>query len=136
MTLNSQGNKGPKGFQSGDLIIIFEEKEHPVFTRNGEDVITEVQIQFHQAALGITLEVPTLEGKANLKVPSGIQSGQILRMRGKGFPRVRGSARGDQLVRVQVQTPKSLSRQQKKILEELSSLNGQSEPIFKRVVLD
>jgi len=69
-------------------------------------------------------------------VPSGIQSGQILRMRGKGFPRVRGSARGDQLVRVQVQTPKSLSRQQKKILEELSSLNGQSEPIFKRVVLD
>jgi len=136
MTLNGQGNKGPKGYHSGDLIIIFEEKDHLVFTRNGEDVITEALIQFHQAALGITLEVPTLEGKANLKVPSGIQSGQILRMRGKGFPRVRGSARGDQLVRIQVHTPKSLSRQQKKILEELSSLKGEPHPIFKRVVLD
>ncbi|MDP6338976.1 MAG: molecular chaperone DnaJ [Candidatus Marinimicrobia bacterium] len=136
MTLNRQGNKGPKGYESGDLIIFFEEKAHPVFTRNGEDVITEARIQFYQAALGLTLEVPTLEGKAKLKIPAGIQSGQILRMRGKGFPKVRGSSRGDQLVRVQVQTPKSLSRQQKKLLEELSSLNGQSEPVFKRVELD
>lgn len=136
MTLNSQGNKGPKGYASGDLIIFFEEKDHPVFTRNGEDIITEVRIQFYQAALGLILEVPTLEGKAKLKIPAGIQSSQILRMRGKGFPKVRGSSRGDQLVRVQVQTPKSLSRQQKKLLEELSSLNGQSEPVFKRVELD
>ncbi len=136
MTLNGQGNKGPKGYESGDLIIFFEENAHPVFTRNGEDVITEVQIQFYQAALGLILEVPTLEGKAKLKIPSGIQSGQILRMRGKGFPKVRGSSRGDQLVRVQVHTPKSLSRQQKKLFEELSTLNGQSEPVFKRVELD
>jgi len=136
MTLSGQGNKGPKGYESGDLIVIFEEKDHPVFIRNGEDVITEVHIPFYQAALGVSLEVPTLEGKAKLKVPAGIQSGQILRMRGKGFPRVRGSSRGDQLVRVQVQTPQSLSREQKKLLEKLSSLNGQSDPIFKRVELD
>ena len=136
MTLNRQGNKGSKGYESGDLIIFFEEKDHPVFTRNGEDLITEVQIQFYQAALGLTIEMPTLEGKAKLKIPPGIQAGQVLRMRGKGFPKVRGSSRGDQLVRVHVQTPQSLSRKQKKLLEELLSLNGQSEPIFKRVELD
>ena len=136
MTLNGQGNKGPKGYESGDLIIFFEEKPHPVFTRNGEDVITEAKIQIYQAALGISLEVPTLEGKAKLKIPAGIQSGQILRMRGKGFPKVRGSSRGDQLVRIQVVTPKSLSKQQKKLLEEMANINGQAEPSFTRVDLD
>ena len=136
MTLNGQGNKGPKGYESGDLIIFFEEKPHPVFTRNGEDVITEAKIQIYQAALGISLEVPTLEGKAKLKIPAGIQSGQILRMRGKGFPKVRGSSRGDQLVRIQVVTPKSLSTQQKKLLEEMANINGQADPSFTRVDLD
>lgn len=136
MTLNRQGNKGPKGNNPGDLIVFFEEKDHPVFTRNGEDVITEAQIQFHEAALGVNLEVPTLDGKAKLKIPAGIQSGQILRMRGKGFPRVRGSSRGNQLVKIQIKTPKSLTSKQKKLLEELSSLNGQSKPIFTRVELD
>ena len=136
MTLNQQGNKGPKGYQSGDLIIFFEENTHTFFTRNGDDVFTEVKIQFDQAALGISLEVPTLEGKAKLKVPAGIQSGQILRMKGKGFPRVRGSSRGDQLVRVQLETPKSLSSKQKKLLEELSNLNGKSDPKFTRIDLD
>ena len=136
MTLNQQGNKGPKGYQPGDLIIFFEENTHTFFTRNGDDVFTEVKIQFDQAALGISLEVPTLEGKAKLKVPAGIQSGQILRMKGKGFPRVRGSSRGDQLVRVQIETPKSLSSKQKKLLEELSNLNGKSDPKFTRIDLD
>ena len=109
---------------------------HPFFTRNGDDIFTEVKIQFDEAALGITLEVPTLDGKAKLKIPSGIQSGQILRMKGKGFPKVRGSSRGDQLVRVQLETPKSLSSKQKKLLEELSNLNGKSEPKFSRIDLD
>lgn len=136
MTLNAQGNKGPKGYDSGDLIIFFEENDHPVFTRNGEDVITEAKIQIYQAALGISLEVPTLEGKAKLKIPAGIQSGQILRMRGKGFPKVRGSSRGDQLVRIQVVTPKSLSKKQKKLLEEMANINGQAEPSFTRIDLD
>ena len=136
MTLNRQGNKGPKGDNPGDLIVFFEENDHPVFTRNGEDVVTEAQIQFHEAALGINLEVPTLDGKAKLKIPAGIQSGQILRMRGKGFPRVRGSSRGNQLVKIQIKTPKSLTSKQKKLLEELRSLNGQSKPVFTRIELD
>ena len=71
-----------------------------------------------------------------MKIPSGIQSGQILRMKGKGFPKVRGSSRGDQLVRVQLETPKSLSSKQKKLLEELSRLNGESDPKFSRIDLD
>ena len=136
MTLNGQGNKGPKGYQSGDLIIFFEENEHPIFSRNGEDVITEAKLSFYDAALGLTIQVPTLDGKANLKIAAGIQSGQILRMRGKGFPRVRGSSRGNQLVRVQVVTPENMSKKQKKIMEELSSLNGDSKPIFTRIDLD
>ena len=136
MTLNGQGNKGPKGYESGDLVIFFEENEHEVFTRNGEDVITEAKIQIYDAAMGITLEVPTLDGKAKLKIPAGIQSGQILRMRGKGFPRVRGSSRGNQLVRIQVITPLSLSKEQKKIMGELSKLNTDSTPTFTRVELD
>ena len=136
MTLNQQGNKGPKGYQSGDLIIFFEEEDHSIFNRNGEDVITEVVIQFYEAALGITLEVPTLEGKANLKIPAGIQSSQILRMRGKGFPRMRGSSRGDQLVRVHVDTPQKPSSKEKKLLEELGKVNNNSKPIFRRIELD
>ena len=136
MTLNRQGNKGPKGFESGDLIIFFEENRHSFFTRNGEDVITQATIQFSDAALGLTLEVPTLDGKAKLKIPSGIQSGQILRMKGKGFPKVRGSSRGDQLVRIQLETPISLSANYKKLVEEMSKLNGKLDPKFNRVELD
>ena len=136
MTLNQQGNKGPKGYQSGDLIIFFEEEEHSIFNRNGEDVITEVVIQFYEAALGMTLEVPTLEGKAKLKIPAGIQSAQILRMRGKGFPRMRGSSRGDQLVRVHVDTPQKLSSKQKKILDDFAESNKTSKPTFRRIELD
>ena len=136
MTLNQQGNKGPKGYQSGDLIIFFEEEEHSIFNRNGEDVITEAVIQFYEAASGITLEIPTLEGKAKLKIPAGIQSSQVLRMRGKGFPRMRGSSRGDQLVRVHVETPQKISSKQKKLLEEFEKLNKNSKTVFRRINLD
>ena len=136
MTLNQQGNKGPKGYQSGDLIIFFEEEDHPVFTRNGEDVIAEVVIQFYEAALGLTIEVPTLDGKAKLKIPAGIQSSQLLRMRGKGFPRMRGSSRGDQLMRVHVNTPQKLSSKQKKILDDLKNTNKNLNPSFRRIELD
>ena len=136
MTLNQQGNKGPKGYQSGDLIIFFEEEEHSIFNRNGEDVITEAVIQFYEAASGITLEIPTLEGKAKLKIPAGIQSSQVLRMRGKGFPRMRGSSRGDQLVRVHVETPQKISSRQKKLLEEFEKLNKNSKTVFRRINLD
>lgn len=136
MTLKGQGNKGPRGHTPGDLIVYFEEREHPIFTRHNDDIFTEAHLNVTQAVLGMTLEVPTLNGKAKLKIPPGIQSGQVLRMRGKGFPKLRGNSRGDQLVRIQVDTPRSLNRQQKKLFEELDALTGQTKTVFKRMELD
>lgn len=124
MTLRGEGNAGPRGSEKGDLIVFFEEKEHKYFTRHGADVVTEVEISFPQAALGDRIEIPTLAGSANLTIPPGIQSGQVLRMRGKGLAVLRGSQKGDQLVKVQVATPTRLSAGQKKLFKELASSNG------------
>ena len=134
MTLNQQGNKGLQGYQSGDLIILFEE-EGTLFLIAMEKTITEAVLQFYDAAKGTTLEIPTLEGKAKLKIPAGIQSSQVLRMRGKGFPRMRGSSRGDRLVRIHVETLK-ISSKQSKLLEEFEKLNKNSEVVYRRINLD
>lgn len=120
MTLNGEGNKGRRGTRAGDLLVLFDEKPHPVFLRHGKDVLLTLQITFSEAAMGTTVEVPTLEGTANLKVPPGIQSGHILRMRAKGFPILNGRGRGDQLVHVQVVVPTKVDERQKAVYEELS----------------
>lgn len=135
MTLEGQGNKGSKGVHPGDLLVFFEEKPHEYFVRNGTDILLEVHIQVHQAVLGDTIKVPTIEGHASLKIPSGIQSGHLLRMRGKGLPRLRSSHRGDQLIRVIVDIPDSVSKQEKNIYSELEKLKGKDKPIFKRMEL-
>jgi molecular chaperone DnaJ len=135
MTLSGQGNKGPRGAPAGDLIVFFEEKEHPFFVRHGDDVLLEAEITFSQAALGCHLKVPTIDGHASLKIPPGIQSGQMLRMRGKGFPRLRSSRRGDQLIKIQVATPRSLTRKQKELFQELAKANGSPKTVFKKVKL-
>lgn len=132
MTLNGEGNKGSKGIHPGDLIIYFDEEDHSFLSREGDDVFLELHISFSQAALGTTIKVPTIEGEASLKVPAGIQAGQILRMKGKGFPKLRSSRRGNQLVRVQVNTPQSINSAQKSLFKELAKLNGQK-PEFKKV---
>ncbi len=124
MTLRGEGNAGPRGTERGDLVVFFDEIEHKYFTRHGEDIITEVEISFSQAALGDKIEVPTLSGVANLTVPAGIQSGQVLRMRGKGLGELRGGRRGDQLVKIQVSTPTKLNSGQKKLFKQLASSNG------------
>ena len=112
---------------------MFEENDHKYFIRNGDDVLIEAHISFSQAALGDTLEIPTLNGIAKLKIPSGIQSGQILRMKGKGFPRIQRSSKGDQLVKIQVETPKKLSSSVKKIMKELSNLDGKVQDQFQKM---
>ena len=124
MTLDGQGNKGGKGVQSGDLLVFFEEKRHEYFIRNGTDILLEAHIQVHQAVLGDTIKVPTIEGHASLKIPKGIQSGHILRMRGKGLPHLRSSHRGDQLIRIIIDIPNSLSKQEKNLFTELEKING------------
>lgn len=133
MTLDGQGNKGGKGVQSGDLLVFFEEKRHDYFIRNGTDVLLEAHIQVHQAVLGDNIKVPTIEGHASLKIPKGIQSGHILRMRGKGLPHLRSSHRGDQLIRIIIDIPNSLSKQEKNLFSELEKLIGTKEPSFKRM---
>jgi len=119
MTVNGQGNEDING-NPGDLIVVFIEDDHSYFVRDGEHVILELNISYPIAVLGGKIEIPVLGGKAGLKIPSGIQSGQVLRMKGKGFPQLRGRSNGDQLVKVQIYTPTKLSRNVKKIIENLN----------------
>ena len=135
MTLEGQGNKGGKGIHSGDLLVFFEEKSDKYFVRNGTDVVLEAHICITQAVLGDSITVPTIEGKASLKIPKGIQSGQVLRMRGKGLPRLRSSYRGDQLIRIIVDIPTSLSKQEKNLFNELNKNSRIKEPTFSKIEL-
>ena len=124
LRLDGEGGQGVRGGQPGDLYLIIQEAEHPFFERDGDHLVCEVPISFPQAALGSNISVPTLDGKARVKVPSGTQSGRVLRLRGKGLPNVEGRGRGDQLVRLQIETPVDLSPRQRELLEELESLSG------------
>jgi molecular chaperone DnaJ len=116
------GDAGRRGAPSGDLFVVIDEEEDPLFQRLGDDILTDVFVTHAQAALGARIEVPTLNGKAALKIPPGTQSHRILRMRGKGLGRLNAGGRGDQLVRVVVHTPASPSARQRQLLEELHEL--------------
>lgn len=132
--LRSSGNgeAGLAGGQPGDLYIVLSVKEHELFERQGEDLFCEVPIKFTLATLGGTVEVPTLFGKATLKIPSGTQSGTTFRLRGKGMPSLRSSHQGDQLVRVHVEVPQSLNAEQRRLLEEFARVSGDAaEPTSK-----
>jgi molecular chaperone DnaJ len=124
--LRSQGNgeAGLSGGQPGDLYIVLTVKEHELFERQGDDLFCEIPIKFTLAALGGAIEVPTLSGKAALKIPHGTQSGTTFRLRGRGMPSLRGGAQGDQLVRVQVEVPSALSSEQRRLLEEFAQVSG------------
>ncbi|MFQ6677906.1 MAG: molecular chaperone DnaJ [Fidelibacterota bacterium] len=136
MRLNNQGNKGEAGYPAGDLVVFFEVEDHPYFTRDGEHIFLEALIPFSLAALGGEMRVPTIEGgKVKLKIPAGIQSGQILRMRNKGFPRLRSNSRGDQLIKIQIETPKGLNRKQKSLLKEMADNEDKIKNPFKKIVL-
>ncbi|MFQ6112649.1 MAG: molecular chaperone DnaJ [bacterium] len=120
ITVRGEGNVGPKGGPKGDVIIFIEEVEHEYFERHGDDILYDLPLSFSQVALGADVEVPTLNGKAKLHIPAGTQSGKILRMRGKGIPRLHSHGKGDQLVRIVVWTPTKLSAKEKKLFEELA----------------
>jgi molecular chaperone DnaJ len=132
--LRSSGNgeAGMAGGQSGDLYIVLAVKEHELFERQGEDLFCEIPIKFTLASLGGNIEVPTLFGKASLKIPAATPSGTTFRLRGKGMPSLRGGHQGDQLIRVQVEVPQSLTSEQRKILEEFARISGDAaEPTSK-----
>lgn len=114
--LTGEGEAGFAGGPAGDLYVQIAVKEHPIFTRDGRDLFCEVPIGFAEAALGGELEVPTLDGRVKLKVPSETQTGKLFRLRGKGVTSVRGSGTGDLLCRIYVETPVNLTKNQKELL--------------------
>ncbi|MBU1368697.1 MAG: molecular chaperone DnaJ [Bacteroidetes bacterium] len=121
LSVNGKGNAGARGGIAGDLIVLIEEEKHPELERDGNNLIHNLFISFPQAALGDQVEVPTIEGKARLKISPGTQSGKVLRLKGKGLPSVNSYGNGDLLVNINVWTPKSLSKEETAILEGFSN---------------
>jgi molecular chaperone DnaJ len=125
--LRSSGNgeAGIRGGAAGDLYVVIHIKEHAIFQREDDNLYCEVPISFTLAALGGEIAVPTLEGKANLKVPAGTQSGQVFKLRGKGVTNVNARDRGDLLARLLVEVPSRLNSEQRQKLEEFAALCGE-----------
>ncbi|MBN2184408.1 MAG: molecular chaperone DnaJ [Candidatus Krumholzibacteriota bacterium] len=119
LTLSGQGDVGPRGGPAGDLIIVIEEIEDEIFERHGFDILCDMPVSYTQLAVGVKIEIKTLEGKAALKVPAGTHSHKIFRLKGKGLPRLHGHGRGDQLVRLVAWTPQDLSREEIELFNKL-----------------
>jgi molecular chaperone DnaJ len=126
LSMSGKGNAAPRGGVPGDLIILIEEIPHETLKRDGNNIIYDLHINFVDAALGTSVEVPTIDGKAKIKIDPGTQGGKILRLKGKGVPEVNSYHRGDQLVHINIWTPKALSKEERELLEKL-----QSSPNFK-----
>jgi len=117
--LSGKGNAARRGGMNGDLLVIIQEDKHPQLTRDGNDLIHNLYLSIPQAALGDTVEIPTVDGKAKIKIDSGTQPGRILRLRGKGVPEVNGYGRGDLLVHINVWIPKTLDKEEQKMFEKM-----------------
>ena len=120
LNLSAKGNAGERGGAPGDLIILIEEEPHKELQRDGMNVAYDLHISFTDAVFGTQLEVPTIDGRAKIKIPAGTQSGKIFRLKGKGFPAVNSYQKGDQLIHVNVWTPQHVSAEEKAILEKMS----------------
>jgi len=120
LRIKGQGNAGERGAGKGDLIAIIYVEPHDIFKRDGPDIFMEAPVSFSEAALGSTIEVPTLRGKASLKVPAGTQSSTIFKMAGKGIRDLQSGGYGDEFVKVIVETPGKLSKRERELFEELS----------------
>ena len=130
LKLAGEGEAGVRGGGPGDLYVVIVVKEHPLFTRQGDDIYCEVPVSFTQAALGAQIDIPTITGKTTLKVPPGTQTGAEFRIRGKGFPNVRGYGHGDLLARIFVEVPTHLTAKQRDVLEQYAKLeNGEGSPL-------
>jgi molecular chaperone DnaJ len=124
MTLRGQGNAGPRGGPRGDVVVVIEVEDDPRFVRDGSDLVHDLAVTFSQAALGLETEVPTVYGAETVRVPAGVQSGNVLTLRGKGLPHLGGGGRGDQHVRVHVWTPTQLTAEQEELFRRLAELEG------------
>lgn len=119
LSLSGKGNAGERGGPNGDLIVLIEEEAHAQLQREGNNVVFDLHISFPEAVFGTSLEVPTIDGKAKIKIPAGTQAGKIFRLKGKGFPVVNSYERGDQLIHVNIWTPQHLNSEEKAMLEKL-----------------
>jgi molecular chaperone DnaJ len=142
LSLRDKGNAAPKAGINGDLIIVIEEEEHPLLHRDGINVFYNLPLSISDAALGTKLEVPTIEGKAEISIPPGTQPGKIFKLRGKGIPDIESrNSVGDQLVVINVHIPTKLSNEEKSIIERLKesenfkpgALNKEEKNFFGRV---
>jgi len=121
LNISGRGNAGERGGSTGDLVILIEEESHKELQREGLNVAYDLHISFTDAVFGVQVEVPTIDGRAKIKIPAGTQSGRIFRLKGKGFPAVNSYEKGDQLVHVNVWTPQQISAEEKAMLEKLNN---------------
>ncbi len=129
LSMSGKGNVGERGGGSGDLIILIEEEAHPQLHRDGLNVAFDLFISFPDAVFGMQVEVPTIDGRAKIKIPPGTQSGKIFRLKGKGFPGINSHEKGDQLIQVNVWTPQHITSDERQILEKMQdSHNFQPKP--------
>ncbi|MGB7544425.1 MAG: DnaJ C-terminal domain-containing protein, partial [Methanothrix sp.] len=125
LKLRGQGDAGAQGAESGDLYVVINVMPHPKFQRVESDLLQERAISFTEAALGAEVEVPTLTGRAKMKVPAGTQTGTVFRLRGKGMPRLHATGSGDLHVKVNIKTPSALTDRQRELLEALAAEFGE-----------
>ncbi len=132
LSVSGRGNAAARGGVPGDLIVLIEEKEHPELTRDGNNLLYDLFINFADAALGASVDIPTIESKARITITPGTQGGKVLRLKGKGLPDVNGYGKGDLLVNINIWTPKALSKEEKEFLEEMrNSPNFKPSPTSK-----
>jgi molecular chaperone DnaJ len=120
LNVSGRGNAGERGGMPGDLVILIEEEAHKELQREGLNVAYELHISFPEAVFGTQVEVPTIDGRAKIKIPAGTQSGKVFRLKGKGFPAVNSYEKGDQLVQVNVWTPQEVNNEERSMLDKMS----------------
>jgi molecular chaperone DnaJ len=121
LSMHGRGNAGERGGPPGDLLLLVEEEKHEFLTRRDLDVVYQLHISFPEAVLGMQAEVPTIDGKAKIKILPGTQGGKTLRLKGKGFPAFQGYDRGDEVIEVNVWTPQYLTHDEKDMIEKLKN---------------
>ena len=132
LRITGEGEAGEKGATTGNLYVEIHIRDHKIFERHEDDLYIEIPISFVQASLGSEIEIPTLEGKAKLKIPAGTQTNTLFRMSGKGIPHLRGSGKGDEMIKVIVHTPEKLNKKQKDLLKDFEkSFKGKG--LFKNI---
>jgi molecular chaperone DnaJ len=122
LSLRGKGNAGMRGGPAGDLLINIEEKPHDSLQRDGKNLVHDLYLNFADAALGTSVEVPTIDGKVKIKIPAGTQPGKIFRLKGKGLPSVQSYGTGDQLIHINVWTPKKLNAEEKALMEKMRNM--------------